>query len=68
MSKTKAMTMQYLKDKEKKIILSHTEYIIIIDRIAELQDMVEKNIDEGNIQTAENIFFNNEACSISKKS
>ena len=60
MSKTKVMTMQDLKDNDKKVILTHNEYILVLNKISELQDIVEKNTDEGNIQEAENILLKSE--------
>ncbi len=59
-SKTQVMTLDDLKNKDKKVILNNEEYVNILERIFELNAELEKATDENEITSRENLLLQNE--------
>ena len=59
-SKTQVVTLEDLKNKDKKVILNNEEYVNILERIFELNAELEKATDENEITSRENLLLQNE--------
>ena len=59
-TKTQIMTIEDMKNKEKKVILNNDEYVSILERIYEIQAELEKATDENEISSRENMLLKNE--------